>query len=65
MDKCTGDCMQCSIIQRQYCSSQLCYNNMRMMERVSERLEEMLEILRGIRDRSDRERNGVLINPVE
>lgn len=26
--KCTGNCMDCNLYQRQYCSSQIAYNNM-------------------------------------
>ena len=30
--KCSGDCLKCTPIQRQYCSSQFTYNSMRMLE---------------------------------
>ena len=33
-NKCTGNCMACTVIQRQYCASQLAYTNMRMMEQM-------------------------------
>ena len=29
--QCTGNCMNCTLFQRQYCASQICYNNMRMI----------------------------------
>lgn len=29
---CTGDCIKCEPIQRQYCSAQFTYNTMRMVE---------------------------------
>ena len=32
--KCTGNCMACTILQRQYCASQLAYSNMRMLEQM-------------------------------
>ena len=32
VNKCTGDCLKCSPIQRQYCSSQMTFNTMRMLE---------------------------------
>ena len=32
--KCTGNCMACTIFQRQYCASQLAYSNMRMLEQM-------------------------------
>ena len=36
--KCTGNCMACTILQRQYCASQLAYSNMRMLEQVQKEL---------------------------
>jgi len=30
--KCSGDCLKCTPIQRQYCASQFTYNTMRMVE---------------------------------
>ena len=33
--KCTGDCLRCSIAQRQYCASQFTYNSMRMVEQLA------------------------------
>lgn len=37
--QCTGDCLHCSPVQRQYCSSQIAYNNLKTLERLEERLE--------------------------
>lgn len=34
--KCTGNCMACTIFQRQYCASQLAYSNMRMLEQIQQ-----------------------------
>lgn len=42
--KCTGDCKVCSLFQRQYCASQISYNNMRLLERI----EQEIVILKGI-----------------
>ena len=39
--KCTGNCMACTILQRQYCSSQLAYSNMRMLEQMQQSLANM------------------------
>ena len=30
--KCSGDCLKCLPVQRQYCASQFTYNTMRMVE---------------------------------
>ena len=35
-NKCTGNCMACTIIQRQYCASQLAYTNMKMLEQMQQ-----------------------------
>lgn len=34
--RCTGDCKKCMPWQRVYCSSQIAYNNMRMLEALAE-----------------------------
>ena len=41
--KCTGNCMACSIYQRQFCASQLSFNNMKMMGEMSQVLASMKE----------------------
>lgn len=33
---CTGDCLRCSQAQRQYCASQFTFNNMQMLESLSQ-----------------------------
>ena len=38
---CSGNCMKCSPFQRAYCSSQLAYSNMRMLELVEQSIETM------------------------
>lgn len=40
--KCSGDCLKCSPIQRQYCSSQFTYNTMRMVENLSEEVSKVI-----------------------
>ena len=42
--RCTGDCKVCTLFQRQYCASQISYNNMRLLER----MEQEIVILKGI-----------------
>ena len=56
--------MQCNIIQRQYCSSQITYNNMKMMERMSEQISELREELRKVSDKVDNDDESDLINPI-
>ena len=63
--RCTGNCMQCNLIQRQYCSSQITYNNMKMMERMSEQLKELREELKAIKEKAESDESNVLINPME
>ena len=53
--QCTGDCLRCMAVQRQYCASQHSYNNMRMIERMQESInalsasmEELKEMIRAL-----------------
>ena len=39
--KCTGNCLNCKPVQRQYCASQHAYNTMRMMQVMEESLKAM------------------------
>ena len=41
--KCTGNCMACTMFQRQYCASQLAYSNMRMLEQMQKVVTDMKE----------------------
>jgi len=41
--KCTGNCMACTMFQRQYCASQLAYSNMRMLEQMQKTVIDMKE----------------------
>lgn len=41
--QCTGDCLKCMPIQRQYCASQFTYNTMRMVERLTAEVQELKE----------------------
>lgn len=34
--RCNGNCMGCNPFQRQFCASQLSYNNMRMIEQLAQ-----------------------------
>ena len=41
--QCTGDCLNCIPVQRQYCAAQNAYNNMRALERIEQRMAAMEE----------------------
>lgn len=64
---CTGNCMGCTIFQRQYCASQISYNNMNLMGQLLESVEKLTKKVNLLADEvadmhsSDEE----LINPVE
>lgn len=36
--QCTGDCLNCIPVQRQYCAAQNAYNNMRALERIEQHI---------------------------
>jgi len=57
--QCTGNCMACTMFQRQYCSSQIAYNNMRL-------LGELQKDIAGLRERVEAIQNNdtTLINPI-
>lgn len=58
--KCTGNCMACTIFQRQYCASQLAYSNMRM-------LEQMQQTVKNLSDKIDAIQNSeaALFDPIQ
>ena len=64
---CTGNCMGCTIFQRQYCASQISYNNMNMIGQLIESVEKLSKKVNSLANEvadlqsSDEE----LINPVE
>lgn len=39
--QCTGDCLKCMPVQRQYCASQHAYSSMRILQAITESLESM------------------------
>lgn len=41
--QCSGDCLKCIAVQRQYCASQHAYNSMRMIQKMQETLDELAE----------------------
>ena len=46
--KCTGDCLQCSIVQRQYCACQHAYNTLRMVQAMQDALNVMEDTMEGL-----------------
>lgn len=56
--KCTGNCMNCSVIQRQFCSSQIAYNNMKVLESIVKELSDMKEKVEQMQNEE-----SVLISP--
>lgn len=56
--KCTGNCMACTIYQRQYCASQLSYNNMRMLEQMQQTISVMQQTIRNINDEIETMQNN-------
>lgn len=41
--QCSGDCLKCIAVQRQYCASQHAYNSMRMIQKMQETLDELAD----------------------
>ena len=48
--KCTGNCMLCTIFQRQYCASQLAYSNMKMLELMQQTMSDMNEKIEALQN---------------
>ena len=62
---CTGDCRKCFPMQRAYCSSQIAYNNMRMLETLSQSLAALSSEVKDLDKKVDTITNseGLLFNP--
>ena len=72
--KCTGDCLKCSPVQRQYCASQIAYNNMNLLSEIMDSVDEMKksnETMRSEIDALGKKIEAIqnseveLINPIE
>ena len=63
--KCTGNCMACTIFQRQYCASQLAYSNMRMLEKLQQVVVSMKENITALGEKVEAMQNNeaMLIDP--
>jgi hypothetical protein len=55
--------MKCNIMQRQYCSAQIAYNNMRMMEQMTEQISSIREELEVLKKNGGGQEES-LINPI-
>ena len=65
--KCTGNCMACTIFQRQYCASQLAYSNMRMLEQVQQVVGELKDDMKAVSEKVEAMQNNeaLLIDPMK
>lgn len=63
--QCTGNCMNCNIMQRQYCASQISYNNMNMMGQMAIALEALSQKFDLLEEKIDKKEETALINPIE
>ena len=50
---CSGDCMNCSIIQRGYCASQLSYNNMNTIASLQKSVSSLEEKLNALSEKTE------------
>ena len=57
--RCSGNCMNCNPFQRQFCASQLAFNNMLMMEQI-------MRLMKKVEDKVDAMQNdeAALIDPL-
>lgn len=55
---CSGNCMKCNPFQRAYCSSQLAYSNMRMLERMEQQMETMQGDMLSLKDKIEAMQNN-------
>ena len=60
-NQCSGDCRNCHPAQRVYCSSQIAYNNMKLIESMQSELESLKQEIVSMKGSGD---DG-LINPTE
>jgi hypothetical protein len=49
--ECTGDCLKCLAVQRQYCASQNAYNTMRMVQDLTHAIDDVTITVEQLRDR--------------
>ena len=55
---CSGNCMKCNPFQRAYCSSQLAYSNMKMLEMMEQQMETMQGSVNTLKEKIDAMQNN-------
>ena len=48
--KCTGDCLKCTIVQRQYCAAQKAYDNQRLLVELTSAVADLKAKIEAIQD---------------
>jgi len=63
--QCSGDCLKCLAVQRQYCASQHAYNSMRMVQKMQETLDAMFDEIDELKDKiaSIQDNEALVFNP--
>lgn len=56
--RCTGNCMACQPVQRQYCAAQLAYNGMKMLEQITQAVTALADKVAALQDNE-----ALLIDP--
>lgn len=58
---CNGNCMGCAMLQRQFCASQLAYNNMKMLESLMQEINSLKEKVSELQKDNN---ESILFNPI-
>ena len=58
--QCDGNCMGCTMFQRQYCASQIAYNNMGLLSELRDKMDDLKKKIESIQNNE-----ASLINPIE
>ena len=58
---CNGNCMGCAMLQRQFCASQLAYNNMKMLESLMQEINSLKEKVGELQKDNN---ESILFNPI-
>ena len=61
---CSGNCMKCTHYQRVYCSSQIAYNNMKMLEELTQQVVNLQASVKVLEENLEDQDEG-FINPIE
>ena len=64
-NNCTGDCMKCPPFQRQYCASQIAYNNMGLVSSLVELVKSLSDDVKTLSKKIETQESHELINPIE